>query len=63
MKILKQIWNNIKYNFNWIKVFNSPFIRPKLKLYFGKIQHGTPYFLPRKWVKHPTKKGYTNGSC
>ena len=44
MKILKQIWNNIKYNFNWIKVFNSPFIRPKLKLYFGKIQHGTPIF-------------------
>jgi len=38
-------------NFNYIKVFNSPFKRPKLKWYFGKIAIGTPYFFPRRWVK------------
>ena len=38
-------------NFNYIKVFNSPFKRPKLKWYFGKIAIGTPYFYPRRWVK------------
>ena len=37
--------------FNYIKVFNSPFKRPKLKWYFGKIAIGTPYFFPRRWVK------------
>ena len=38
-------------NFNYIKVFNSPFKRPNLKWYFGKIAIGTPYFFPRRWVK------------
>ena len=42
-------------NFNYIKVFNSPFKRPKLKWYFGKIAIGTPYFYPRRWVK-PTQQ-------
>jgi hypothetical protein len=37
--------------FEYLKVFNSPFKRPKLKWYFGKVDIGTPYFLPRKWVK------------
>ena len=37
--------------FNYIKAFNSPFKRPKLKWYFGKIAIGTPYFFPRRWVK------------
>lgn len=45
-------------NFNYIKVFNSPFKRPKLKWYFGKIAFGTPYFFPRKWVDNPDKPGY-----
>lgn len=35
----------------YLKAFNSPFKRPKLKWYFGKIAIGTPYFLPRRWVK------------
>lgn len=39
----------------FIKTFFSPFKRPKLKLYIGKVSIGTPYFLPRKWVK-PSKK-------
>ena len=44
--------------FNYIKVFNSPFKRPKLKWYFGKIAIGTPYFYPRRWVDNPDKPGY-----
>lgn len=34
----------------FLKAFNSPFKRPKLKWYCGKIAIGTPYFYPRKWV-------------
>ena len=41
--------------FEYLKVFNSPFKRPKLKWYFGKIAIGTPYFYPRRWVK-PTQQ-------
>lgn len=37
--------------FEFLKVFNSPFKRPKLKWYVGKIAIGTPYFYPRRWVK------------
>lgn len=33
-----------------LKVFFSPFKRPKLKWYFGKIAVGVPVFFPRKWV-------------
>lgn len=45
---------------NLLKLFlpSSPFKRPKLVFYIGKIKHGTPYFLPRIWRKHKTKKGY-----
>ena len=44
--------------FTFLKAFNSPFKRPKLKWYFGKIAIGTPYFYPRKTVKDPNKPGY-----
>ena len=44
--------------FKFLKVFNSPFKRPKLKWYFGKIAIGTPYFFPRRWINHPYKPGY-----
>ena len=37
--------------FYFLNVFNSPFKRPQLKWYIGKVAIGTPYFLPRKWVK------------
>ena len=37
--------------FEFLKVFNSPFKRPRLKWYVGKIAIGTPYFYPRRWVK------------
>ena len=38
-------------NFEFLKIYNSPFKLPRLKFYIGKVAIGTPYFLPRKWVK------------
>lgn len=37
--------------FTWMKAFFSPFKRPRIYLYAGKIALGTPYFFPRKWVR------------
>jgi hypothetical protein len=37
--------------FEYLKAFNSPFKRPKLKWYIGEVAIGTPYFYPRRWVK------------
>ena len=52
MKKFIKIWiSNLKYHWSYLGVLNSPFVGLRLKWYFGKIQHGTPYFLPRKWVK------------
>ena len=51
MKKIKQWISNLKYHLSYLGVLNSPFVGLRLKWYFGKIQHGTPYFLPRKWVK------------
>jgi hypothetical protein len=39
--------------FKFLKVFNSPFKRPKLKWYFGEVAIGTPYFYPRRWIDNP----------
>lgn len=44
--------------FSFLKAFNSPFIRPKIKFYIGKLQYGTPIFYPRKWVENKEKPGY-----
>ena len=44
-------YKSFLYNWNYLKVLNSPFIGLKVKWYFSEIKHGTPYFLPRKWVK------------
>lgn len=52
---MEKLKNWIKYNFKFLKVFNSPFKPLIATFYFGDIIHGTPYFLPRKWVKM-TKK-------
>lgn len=38
-------------SFSWMKIYRSPFKRPKIKFYFGKIAVGTPYMPPRRWVK------------
>ncbi len=51
IKKIKQWIYKLKYHWSYLGVLNSPFVGLKLKWYFGKIQHGTPYFLPRKWVK------------
>ena len=48
---MKDLLSNLKYKLLFLKVLNSPFRGLKLKWYFGEIKHGTPYFLPRKWVK------------
>jgi hypothetical protein len=42
--------------FAWLKVYFSPFKPIIPKLYIGKIAIGTPYFLPRKWIKR--RDGY-----
>lgn len=44
--------------FEYLKAFNSPFKRPKLKWYLGKVAIGTPSFYPRKWVNDPDRPGY-----
>ncbi len=36
---------------SFLKALCSPFKPFKLKWYIGKVAIGTPYFLPRKWVK------------
>ena len=59
MNYIKSV--NIQKRMNklkFLKVFNSPFKRPKLKWYFGEVAIGTPYFFPRRWINHPYKPGY-----
>jgi hypothetical protein len=41
--------------FKWINILNSPFVRPRVNIYAGRIAVGTPYFFPRRLVK-PTVK-------
>lgn len=36
----------------YLQTYFSPFKRPKLHFYFGKVAKPVPYFLPRKWVKY-----------
>lgn len=51
IRYIKSKISNFKYNWGYLGVLNSPFVGLELKWYFGEIKHGTPYFLPRKWVK------------
>ena len=37
--------------FEFLKILNSPFVRPRVNLYVGRIAVGTPYFFPRRLVK------------
>lgn len=48
---MKNWLNNLKFKYFFLLVLNSPFKPLKLQWYFGDINIGTPYFLPRKWVK------------
>lgn len=53
--------NKIKYfikNFDFLRVYNSPFKTPRLEWYCGKIALGTPYFFPRKWVKATPERAH-----
>lgn len=52
-------YDNFIYRFKWMKVYNSPFKFIWPKFYIGKVAIGTPYFLPRKWVKCEDKPGYS----
>lgn len=50
--------SKLKYviqDLRWLKVLNSPFKPFNIRWYVGKTQIGTPYFLPRKWVKATPK--------
>ena len=52
MKKLMNRWKrNFEYKYSFLKILNSPFVLPEVSIYFGKIRMGTPYFLPRRWVK------------
>jgi hypothetical protein len=54
MKSFNSLKFELKYFINKFVFFRamfSPFIRLTIDVKFGDIQWGTPYFLPRKWVK------------
>ncbi len=57
-KYIKQKISNLKYHWMYLGVLNSPFVGLRLSWYFGRIKHGTPYFLPRKWVKLNDKEAF-----
>lgn len=40
-----------KRTFYWLSVYYSPFVKPKVQLYVGKIAVGTPIFYPRRMVR------------
>ena len=46
------------YNFEWMKVYFSPFKFFLPKFYIGKTAIGVPVFLPRKWVKATPEKAH-----
>lgn len=50
-KLIKKWISYFRYNFSFLLILFSPFKGLKLKFYFGEIAIGTPYFLPRKWIK------------
>lgn len=59
MKKLKRILSNLEYDYGWLRVINSPFVKLKWKFkWYKKLTAGTPYFLPRKWVKSKDKPDY-----
>ena len=37
--------------FEFLKILNSPFVRPRVNIYAGCIAVGTPYFFPRRLIK------------
>lgn len=57
--LLQKIISKIKYKikeFEWLKIYFTPFKPIIPKLYIGVVAIGTPHFLPRKWVKATPKR-------
>ena len=49
MKKIKRLLNNLEYNYGWLRVINSPFVKLKWEFkWYKKPTLGTPYFLPRR---------------
>ena len=46
------------YNFEWMRVYFSPFKPIIPRFYLGKTKIGTPMFLPRKWVKATPERAH-----
>ena len=44
--------------FTFLEAYCSPFKRPMLRLYVGKVAIGVPYFFPRYTFKSKTRKGW-----
>ena len=55
---MKQWIYNLKWNFDWVRVYFSPFKLIIPKLYIGKIAIGTPYFYPRVTKLNKEKRCY-----
>lgn len=51
MKLIDKVVNYIGYYFGWMDVLFSPFKFPKPVVHIGKVSVGTPYMLPRVWIK------------
>jgi hypothetical protein len=52
-------FRNLRYflrRFEFLRVYDSPFKRPKLHFYQGPVALGTPYFLPRRTVRATPKR-------
>lgn len=45
--------------FTFLRAYFSPFKPLRVHFYIGKVSVGTPYFLPRRWVRNKEKKGYS----
>jgi hypothetical protein len=58
---MKQWVSNLKYKFDWMRVYFSPFKPILPKLYIGEVAIGTPYFLPRVWDRNGKPKPKTIG--
>ena len=56
---MKRLKSKLKYKlerYRWLKILFSPFKPFEISWYVGKTAVGTPYFLPRKWVKATNRR-------
>lgn len=55
-KKFKRILSNLEYDYGWLRVINSPFVKLKWEFkWYKKPTLGTPFFLPGKWIKFDKK--------